>query len=342
MLFSETLVLELKTKIEKSNIITLVSHFNPDGDTIGAVTAMYHYLKSKNKEIKIIIPNDFPSFLDFIMKDIPHIIGSKQINEAKNFLNDTDLIICLDFNSTSRVGDMLKEELELSPITKVIIDHHIEPQKDKFDIIFSKINVSSTCELLYEVINQLEENKPFLTQSIAESLYVGICTDTGSFSFSCQERRTYEIVAELVDNGVDVEYVHQEVYNTYSENRLRLLGFCLSERLKVFGKNKAALIYLSKHDLRRFNYQIGDCEGVVNFALSIKGIEFGVLVTERADRIRISFRSKYEFNVNEFARKYWNGGGHKKAAGGHAFESLESVIEKLTKQIEELDFKTNK
>ncbi len=340
MLFSETLVLELKTKINKANIITLVSHFNPDGDTIGAVSAMYHYLKSKDKEIKVVIPNDFPSFLNFIMEDVPYIIASKQMQEAKDFFNNTDLILCLDFNSTSRVGDMLKDELESTSITKVIIDHHIEPEKDKFDIIFSQIKVSSTCELLYEVINKLEDNKPFLTKSIAECLYVGICTDTGSFSFSCQERRTYEIVAELVDSGVDVEYVHQEVYNTYSENRLRLLGFCLSERLKVFDKKGAALIYLSKNDLRRFNYQIGDCEGIVNFALSIKEIEFAALVTERADRVRISFRSKYNFNVNEFARKHWNGGGHKKAAGGHAFEPLESVIEKLTKQIDELDLKT--
>ncbi|MDD2530238.1 MAG: bifunctional oligoribonuclease/PAP phosphatase NrnA [Bacteroidales bacterium] len=332
MLFPQTYINELRNKIDKANNILLVSHFNPDGDTIGAACAMYNYLKSKNKNTEILIPNEYPSFLDFIMIDIPYIIASKRFNDAKAAIEQTDLIICLDFNAFHRAGDFLKDILITSPKQKILIDHHLEPEIHNFDLVFSKINVSSTSELLYEVL-QLMEEKPFLTKEIAQGIYVGICTDTGSFSFSCNNRRTYEIVAELVDYGVDVEYVHQEVYNTYSENRLRLLGFCLSERLTVFHKEKAALIYLSKEDLKRFNYQIGDCEGVVNFCLTMKGIEFGALVTERMDRIRISLRSKHDFDVNKFARKYWNGGGHQKAAGGHSFESLDWVLENLTKQI---------
>lgn len=339
MLFPKTDILDLKNKIHEANTITLVSHFNPDGDTIGAVSAFYHYLNSKNKNLKVVIPNEYPAFLEFIMKDIPSIIGSKQLEEAKLAFNETDLIICLDFNSVKRVGDILMDSLLFSNKPKLLIDHHLDPEQENFSPIFSKINVSSTSELLYEVILLMEGNNSFLTKDISQSLYLGICTDTGSFSFSCNERRTYEVVAELVDKGVNVEYVHQEVYNTYSENRLRLLGFCLCERLKVFPKQGAAFIYLTKNDLRRFNYQIGDCEGIVNLCLSMKGIDFGALITERVDRIRLSFRSKHNFDVNLFARNYWNGGGHKKASGGFAQESLDSVIERLTKQIEEFEVK---
>lgn len=334
MLFPKTDIIDFQNKINESQTITLISHFNPDGDTIGAVSALFHYLKSKNKTLKVLIPNEYPSFLEFVMKDIPHIIGSKQSEDAKLALSETDLIICLDFNSVKRVGDFLQEFLITSTKSKVLIDHHLEPEVENFNLIFSKIQVSSTCELLYEVLLLMENGNSFLNPNISESLYLGICTDTGSFSFSCNHRRTYEVVADLVDNGVDVEYVHQIVFNTYSENRLRLLGFCLSERLKVFPKHRAAFVYLSKNDLRRFNYQIGDCEGVVNFCLSMQGIEFGALVTERADRVRLSFRSKFDFDVNLFARKYWNGGGHKKASGGYSFDKLDLVIEQLTNQIE--------
>jgi len=341
MLFSETDVLEFETKLKKANTITLVSHFNPDGDTIGATSAMYHYLLNVGKNIQVVIPNDFPHFLDFVMKDIPYVIASKQLEEAKRLFTDTDLIICLDFNSPKRVGDMLVDSLLSSSKPKIVIDHHISPEKEFFDIVFSSFSSSSASELIYEVLSLIEKDS-FLTKEIAQGIYVGICTDTGSFSFSCNGRRTYEVVADLVENGADVEYVHQEVYNTYSENRLRLLGFCLFERLKVFPEKGAALIYLSKSDLRRFNYQIGDCEGIVNLCLSMEGIEVGALITERADRIRISFRSKYDFDVNEFARQYWNGGGHKKAAGGHSFEKLETVIEKLTQQINGFQKKNNR
>lgn len=337
MIFSETQITALKNKIKESEIITLVSHFNPDGDTIGATIALYHYLKSQNKTLKVVIPNDYPSFLDFVMIDIPHIIASKQLEEAKTAFHETDLIIGLDFNSITRVGDMLKETLVQSDKSKVLIDHHLNPEKENFDLIFSKINVSSTSELLYEVLFLLEGNNSFLNKKISEALYLGICTDTGSFSYACNERRIYEVVADLVDNGADPEFVHQVVYSTFSENRLRLLGFCLCERLKVFPKQGAAFIYLSKSDLRRFNYQIGDCEGIVNYCLSLEGIEFGALVTERADRVRLSFRSKHNFDVNVFSKTYWNGAGHRKAAGGFSHEKLDSVIERLTKLIEEFE-----
>lgn len=336
MLFPDSDVLEFENIIHNSSNITLIAHFNPDGDAIGSSVGLYHYLISKNKTVNIILPNEFPHFLDYLMIDVPYILGRKELDKAITLLNTSDLIICLDFNNPSRVGDYLSETLRLTKVDKVLIDHHLDPE-NSYKLLFSNILSSSTCEIAYELMLHLEEYKPFLDKKISQALYTGICTDTGSFSYSCNNKRTYEIVGELVEAGADVEFVHQEVFNTNKENRLRLLGFCLCERLTVMHDKKTAYIYLSKSDLNRFNYQIGDTEGIVNYCLSMKDIEFGVLITERYDRIRLSFRSKYEFDVNQFARENWNGGGHKKASGGQAFDTLENVINRLKNQIETLN-----
>lgn len=336
MLFADKDVLEFENKIHQAKDIVLLTHFNPDGDAIGSCVGLYHYLKTKNKELHIISPNEFPHFLDYLIEDVPYVLGSKETDKAKHLLNNSDLIICLDFNTSSRVGDALSETLNNTKVDKILIDHHLNPEST-YKIVFSHPPSSSTCEIVYELILHLNQYKPFLNKEIAQALYTGICTDTGSFSFGCNHRRCYEIVGDLVENGADVEFVHQEVFNTNSENRLRLLGFCLCERMTVIPEKKTAFIYLSKSDLKRFHFQIGDTEGIVNYCLSIKGIEFGILVTERIDRVRLSFRSKYNFDVNKFAREYWNGGGHRKASGGHEFDSLENVVKKLREQINTLD-----
>lgn len=335
MLFPDTDVLEFESRIKQSKNITLLTHYNPDGDAIGSSVGMYHYLKCRNKEVNLIIPNEFPHFLDFVIDGVPFILGNKELDRVKNILTSTELIICLDFNTASRVGDALAETLRNTKVEKILVDHHLFPD-NCYDVVFSHVPASSTSELVYELLYHLEEYKPFLSKPMAQALYTGICTDTGSFSFGCNHKRTYDIVGDLVEAGADVELVHQEVFNTNSEDRLRLLGFCLCERLTIIKEKRAAFIYLSKEDLKRFNYQIGDTEGVVNYCLTMKDIEFGVLITERIDRVRLSFRSKYDFDVNIFARENWNGGGHRKASGGHSFDSLEKVIETLTNQIQNL------
>ncbi|MDR0971411.1 MAG: DHH family phosphoesterase [Bacteroidales bacterium] len=326
---------KLKHYIDKSNSCALLSHYNPDGDSLGSCVALFSYLKDKNKDVYVIIPNEYPAFLDFILKDVCFCVARKHLDKAKEVLEKSDLIISLDHNDFKRTGDDIKECFENLKSTKILIDHHPNPNKEAYDLIFSETSSSSTCEVLYEVLYALEKSNKFLSPKIVDALYVGLCTDTGSFSYACNNKRTYEVAGTLVENGVNVEVMHHKLYNTFTESHLRLLGFCLMYRLRVFNKKGAAFIYLTKEDLAKFRYKVGDLEGVVNYCLMIKGITFGALITERPDRIRISFRSSSDtFNVNSFAREHWNGGGHPKAAGGHCFEDLDYVIEKITKQIE--------
>jgi phosphoesterase RecJ-like protein len=230
-----------------------------------------------------------------------------------------------------RAGDM-KMILEQFIGTKILIDHHLEPSKE-FDFLYSTNKTSSTAELVYDLIEEAGD-KNLINKPLAEALYVGLMTDTGSFSYACNHPNTFHIAGNLINAGVDGERIHRLVYDTFSEDRLNLLGFCLSDRLTVRADLGIAYIYLTSADLKRFNYQVGDTEGVVNYALSIDSVNVAVLLTERDKLIRMSFRSKSDFSVNDFARKYFDGGGHQKAAGGNSSESMKITIEKMIKSFE--------
>lgn len=306
--------------------IVITSHKNPDGDAIGSSLALYGYLKLKGHNVSVIIPNEFPGFLAWMKCADRIIIYYKDAKLAKNLIAKASILFSLDYNAFHRAGD-LKEQLERFNGKKVLIDHHVNPDKS-FDLIYSTTKTSSTAELIYNLIECAGDQK-LINHEIAEAIYVGIVTDTGSFSFSCNNSKTYEIVASLIALGMNGEHIHHQLYDTFSEDRLNLLGFCLSERLNVLHDFGTAYIYLTAEDLNRFNYQIGDTEGVVNYALSIEGINLAVLLTERDKYIRISFRSKNEFDVNIFAKKYFDGGGHKKAAGGNSYVSMDKTINQL-------------
>jgi phosphoesterase RecJ-like protein len=254
-------------------------------------------------------------------------------NEAKaeEIISQADLIFCLDYNALHRTGGM-EEAIRKSPGKKFLIDHHPEPLLTDFDIYLSVVQTSSTSELVYRFIEGCSWSD-LINQEIATSLFVGIMTDTGSFSFSCNYPATFEITASLLRTGINPEQIHRLVYDTYSENRLRLLGYCLSEKLTVLPEFSTAYISLSKAELDRFHHKVGDTEGIVNYALSIENIKLAVLLTERKDRIRLSFRSKGDFSVNRIARDHFNGGGHKNAAGGDSFISLDSTVKKLIEVI---------
>jgi phosphoesterase RecJ-like protein len=249
------------------------------------------------------------------------------------------LLICNDFQSFSRV-DKLEEITKKSKATKVLVDHHVDPEVEQFDLIFSNIESSSTAESTFELITQLSPEKPVST-TIAEAIYVGIITDTGSFSYSCNHEKTFEIIAKLIAIGIDARRIHEEIYSTFSEDRVRLLGHCLSNRLKVLNEFSTAYMYLTKEDLRNFRYIPGDTEGIVNYALSIKGIEFAAFFTERETRIRISFRSKGEIDCNEFAKTHFNGGGHRNASGGNSFDDIQKTIQKFENLLPEFKQKNN-
>ena len=215
-----------------------------------------------------------------------------------------------------------------SNAVKILIDHHPEPNLAQFDLCYSEVKTSSTSELVFGVIEGLGGSK-IIDRNIAECIYVGIMTDTGSFSYACNSSRTFNIIAKLLETGMNAEQVHRLVYDNYSEERLRLLGFSLSEKLKVIKELASAYIALDMSELKRFSYKEGDTEGLVNYALSIDGIKVAVLLTERKNKIRLSFRSKGNFPVNEIARDHFEGGGHLNAAGGDSYLPMDATIQKL-------------
>lgn len=314
--------------------IVIVSHVNPDGDAVGSSMGMYHFLTNdKYTNLAVISPGPFPEFLAWMPGTQRIIIASEQQSRATQAVADADLIFCLDFNDISRT-EQLAEALSKASAPKILIDHHPDPQ-NQFDVVFSQVSASSTAELIYEFIAALNKQE-LLDTKIAQCLYAGIVTDTGSFSYACNNPRTYYITAHLISLGIDGEKIHRQIYDTYSEDRMRLLGYCLSTNLKVMQQCRTAFIYLSQKDLKRFNHREGDTEGVVNYALSMKGIQVAAIFIEKEDLVKISFRSEGDINVNILAREYFNGGGHKNASGGHSTESLENTIKAFENIMEDI------
>jgi len=319
--------------------IVVVCHKNPDGDTIGAALAMLHYLRKKGHDVTALVPNDFPGYYKWIPGAGEMVIFDRNIRAVRAALAAGQLLFCLDFNSLDRTGNMAPD-LKKFTGKKIVIDHHLDPS-DEFDHYFCSTASSSTGELLFEFIEAMGD-KALLGMEEALALYTCIMTDTGSFSFNCNHGRTYHIVAELIELGIDAANVHKLVYDTYTESRLRMLGFALSSRLIVWNDLHTAVIYLTKDDLKRFDYRVGDTEGLVNYGLSMENINLAVLLTEKDSQIRISFRSKGDFSVNQLARDFFAGGGHINASGGTSKLGMNDTIDKLKEVLrhfkEELDY----
>ena len=313
----------------RSNKLALTIHTNPDGDALGSALALSAFFKLHNQDVAIISPNKFPGFLSWLKGSEEVLIFDNQATEVKSELQNADMVFCLDYNGISRSGT-LQTDLAKLDCPFVLIDHHRDPEFEQFRWILSDTTVSSTAELVFELIKYFGEDY-LRNQEIAQALFTGIMTDTGSFSHSINRPETFESVAALLRNGLDAVYVHQQIYDTFTEDRLRLLGFAISNRMQVYEEYKTAIIALSRDDLRRFNFQIGDTEGVVNYPLSMHHIKMAVLVTEKQDQIRFSFRSKGSFSVHEFAKSHFNGGGHAKAAGGSLKTTFADAIEQLLK-----------
>ena len=319
------IIVSIKEQILQARSIVIVTHTNPDGDAIGSSLGFYHFLRllTRKSNVKVIVPNEFPSFLKWMPAVDDIMVFEKNEKGVIAAIEDADLCFCLDFNSLKRV-EKVTPFLEASKAFKILIDHHPQPD-DNFDLMISRVEASSTSELIYDVIKEMS-GVDALNKEIASCLYVGIMTDTGSFSYSCRRPDTYMAVAELIRQGIDSELIHRKIYDNNSENRLRMLGFCLSERLKVLKEYHTAYIYLTDSDLKHFNHQNGDTEGFVNYALSIEGIVLAVQFTEKEGKIRLSLRSKGTFSVNDLARKYFHGGGHKNASGGDSFSSMNDTL----------------
>jgi phosphoesterase RecJ-like protein len=313
-------------KISRPSRILVTTHTNPDGDAMGASLALYAYLQKKGHSVQVMIPDPYPEFLAWLPGISEMLIFSQDKDACLQAIAGAEIIMAVDFNNFGRLNEAGAHVLE-SAALKILIDHHLNPA-DHFDLKISISRISSTSELVY---NFMVENgdKMLIDKSMAECLYVGIATDTGSFSYSCNYVDTYLAVADLYRLGIDGEHIHRLVYDTYSEHRLRLLGFSISDRLTVMPEFNTAYIVLSRADLERFKYQNGDTEGVVNYALSIRDINLAALFMEREDHVKISFRSKGKFSVDQLARKHFNGGGHRNASGANCAVSLQETIDQF-------------
>ncbi len=326
-MLSDSKILEIKQLLSQKKRIVITSHTNPDGDAIGSSLAMYHYLKKLGNDVQMLVPNSFPDFYNWLPDSDKIIIYDKQSKYAQKILKEAEIIFSLDYNALHRLGS-LHEIIKTTSCTRILIDHHIEPETESFNYCFSTTDTSSTGELVYDFITTLGD-EDIIDKRIGEAVYTGIVTDTGSFSFSCNRPNTYIITSKLVTLGVDAQKIHKLIYDTFSENRLRLLGHAISNRMIVWKELHTALIFLSKSDLSKFNYQVGDTEGMVNYPLSMNDVNMSVLITEKDNLLRLSFRSKGSFSVNDLSRTHFKGGGHRNAAGGKSTENIDELTDRL-------------
>ena len=322
-LIGEKQLLNSQEQIEKAQKIVLVTHLSPDGDAMGSSLGLYHYLQDLGKEVRVVVPNAFPYFLKWMngAKDI--VVNTYIPTVAEALIKNADLIFCLDFNTLKRIG-ALGELVEQSSAKKILIDHHLDPDED-FDVVISYPKISSTSEIVFRLIAQLGDFER-ITSTVAECIYTGMMTDTGGFTYNSNDPEIFEIISMLLKKGVDRDHIYREVFNNYSEQRFRLLGFTLSQRMKIYPERKASLIYLSLEDQKQFNLTKGDTEGFVNYPLSIKGILFSVFIREDDELTKVSLRSQGDFPCNKFAADFFNGGGHLNASGGEFYGSVEDAI----------------
>ncbi|MFN5183577.1 MAG: DHH family phosphoesterase [Bacteroidota bacterium] len=323
----------IKKVINKSSQITIVTHWSPDGDAMGSSLALYHYLRKLKKKVKVVVPNDYPTFLNWLPANKTVLNFQKNTTSAKKFVSSSDLIFILDFNTLSRI-DQLGDEVKSNQSAQIImVDHHQQPD-DFADYYFHDTAACSTCELVYQLIVGVS-GKQAIDKKIASCLYTGIMTDTGNFRFNSVTSETHKIVSVLIEKGADNSAIYSAVQDNFSFSRIRLIGYCLSEKLKLVPGLNAAYICLTQKEQDRFNFVKGDTENLVNFALSISGMKLSAFFTERDGIIKISFRSKGSFDVNLFARKHWEGGGHKNAAGGQFNKSMDECESKFLSDIRE-------
>lgn len=318
---------ELKALLGYPKDIVITTHRNPDGDAIGASLGTYHFLNKLGHAVRIVSPSEYPDGFGW-MKDIEKIvIYDTEPEEAQAVIQRADIIFCLDFNALDRI-DKVGDLVEKAKAVKVMVDHHLYPEPFP-DFMLSDTTASSTCELVFDLINGLGW-KEHMDHLIGECLFTGILTDTGSFKYSTSAK-LYRIVAELIEFGVDDYKLQDLIFNSMSEKHLRLLGHCLHNRMEILDEYQTGIITLTKEDYANFDIQRGDTEGIVNFLLKIKNVKVAAFITEQPTIVKISLRSKGDFSVQEIAKRHFKGGGHKNASGGYSFQSLSTTVRRFKK-----------
>ncbi len=329
---------EIKEILSTPKDIVITTHRNPDGDAIGSSLAMFHYLSRMGHSVKVISPSEYPDFLEWMpgVKDI--IIYDVEPEDAKEVVERADVVFFLDFNGLDRI-DKLGELIAPLNCTKIMIDHHLYPEPCA-DYLISDTMVSSTCELVYDFIERIGD-KQKIDVVIAESIFTGILTDTGSFKYSTSPK-LFRIVADLIELGADDYKLQDLIFNSLKEKNLRLLGHCLNRRMEILEEYHTGIITLTKEDYVRFDIQRGDTEGIVNYLLMMKNVKLAAFITEQPTIVKISLRSKGDFSVQEIAKKHFKGGGHKNAAGGFSFQNLRATVKKFKELLPEYEGKLKK
>ena len=313
--------------------VVITTHQKPDGDAMGSSLGLYQFLIQFGHTVTVISPTNWASFLNWMPGTKNVLDYERQTDEANQLIDEADWIFCLDFNTLNRTKRM-EEKLSNALAQRILIDHHQEPQVDKFEYGESDTTKSSTCEMVYDFILASGHDDK-LNTAVAECLYAGVMTDTGSFRFPATSANVHRMVANLKDKGLDHGPVHEALYDNFLENRFRFLGNVLLNRMEVFYEYNTALIAIPQADLIKYNIKTGDTEGLVNYPLGIQGIKLAAIIIDRGEERKSSFRSKGGFDVNTFARKYFNGGGHFNAAGGQSKQTLEEEVAIFIKAMKE-------
>jgi phosphoesterase RecJ-like protein len=327
-------ILAIQNLLATPKKIAIIPHRSPDGDAMGSTLGLYHFLLKLNHNPVVISPNEFPNFLAWLPGSETVLIYENDKENCTKILNEAELVFTLDFNALHRTGEM-EQVLNKLSVPMIMIDHHQKPDIYA-TVTYSDTSIGSTCEMIYNMISYLDK-KEMLDKTIATCIYTGITTDTGSFRFSSTTSTTHRIVADLIDLGINNSAIHNLLFDDNSANRLQLIGRAL-QNIKVFPEYKTSYITLSQKELDEFQYQKGDTEGIVNYGLSIKGIHFTAIFIEHRDEniIKISLRSQGNFDVNQFAREHFNGGGHINAAGGKSYESMKATTNKFEELISKI------
>lgn len=334
--FKDVDVERLKRVIDENSMFVLTCHAGPDGDALGSTLGMAHYLKELGKEALVIVPDAFPDFLGWMPGSQEILRYDKYREKAELMIAMADVVLAMDYNALSRVDDM-GTMIGNTKAKKVLIDHHLSPEAF-CDLVFSFPALSSTCEVVFRLIMAMG-GEDHLTKAACECLYAGIITDTGCLSYGSCTHELYAIVSMLMQKDINKDRIYNKIFNNYSEGRLRLMGYVLYEKMRVFSDDHAALITLSREEMKRFDFNKGDTEGLVNIPLQMKGIYFSAFLREDTEKelIRVSLRSQGTFPCNKFAAKYFNGGGHLNASGGQFDGTLAEAIALFEKALKEFN-----
>jgi phosphoesterase RecJ-like protein len=316
-------ITEVEELLDKCDKIVIITHVSPDGDAIGSSLGLYHYLMGLGNDVNIIVPNSFPDFLKWIPGSKDILNYERHPEFAQKLIDEAELIFCLDFNIPKRALH-LGTLVEAAKGKKILVDHHPDPS-GFCDVTISYPEISSTSELIFRLICRMGDFET-MSYETATALYTGMMTDTGGFTYNSNNIEIYYIIGELLKKGINKDQIYSNVYHNYTEDRYRMLGYTLSEKMKIYHEYNTALVWLTNEEQRKYNVKKGDTEGFANLPLNIKEIIFAVFIREDNDFIKISFRSQGSFPSNKFASQCYNGGGHLNAAGGEFYGTMEEAI----------------